>query len=292
MRGTAALTALVGLVSLTSIGSAHELCEGFVPENDLNISVEMQTLLGGGTTEREFHSVLDRLEKIYAPAVSRIGGRLEIVRRWSDGTVNAFATRIGSTYRITMYGGLARHKEMNADGFALVACHELGHHFGGAPKLSSPNSWWVSNEGQSDYFAGLRCLRILWPARENARFVANNRIDEFLARTCKRVWTRADEQNLCMRIGSAGKTTSFMFRLLNGEKTKARFDTPDPNRVSSTYDSHPAAQCRLDTYFQAGLCVHNTREPLSNRDVRVGTCTESAGHRFGNRPRCWYGERY
>lgn len=40
---------------------------------------------------------------------------------------------------------------MTRDGLALVICHELGHHFGGAPKSTVPLKKWNSYKGQVDY---------------------------------------------------------------------------------------------------------------------------------------------
>ena len=72
-------------------------------------------------------------------------------------TVNANASQRGRTWIVNMYGGLARRPEITPDGFAMVLCHELGHHMGGFPFVSG----WAANEGQSDLFATLSCGRIL-----------------------------------------------------------------------------------------------------------------------------------
>jgi len=47
--------------------------------------------------------------------------------------VNAYASvdKQGQQF-IHMFGGLARHPLMTEDAFLLVACHEFGHHYGGA----------------------------------------------------------------------------------------------------------------------------------------------------------------
>lgn len=286
-----AIMAIFAGLSL-SFQTHNELCEGFLPENDLKIPIAIQMLQGGGLSEGQFNSVLDRLQSIYGPIISAQGGSFDISRQWSNNTVNASAQRFGSTYRINMYGGLARHPEMNADGFALVACHEVGHHLGGAPKTGGWFNNWASNEGQSDYFAGLQCLRRMWPAEENSKFVEQNDIDPFLLQTCHEAWREVDEINLCTRIGSAGMVVTSLFRALREEEGRPQFNTPDPSRVSRTDHSHPGTQCRLDTYFQGGLCTKRFDEGLSDTDVRQGTCVESQGFQIGIRPRCWYGESY
>lgn len=142
----------------------HRLCSGFLPPNDRRIPVPAPSAMGeaagevSGMTQKQFNEVLDLVQKIYAPEVAAHGGELRIERLWEDATVNASASRAGGLWLLHMYGGLARHPAMTQDGFALVACHEMGHHVGGAPK----GGWlmrWASKEGQSDYYANLKCLR-------------------------------------------------------------------------------------------------------------------------------------
>ena len=156
------LTLIIALV--TVISQASFACDlhgktGILPENNLNIPVGLK-FVGGGITEAQFNRVIDRISKLYTPVVSRLGGTLSIKRNWNDGTVNAYASRSGKTWNVAMFGGLARHETVTEDGFALVVCHELGHHIGGAPKkVSYYSNSWASNEGQADYFANLKCLR-------------------------------------------------------------------------------------------------------------------------------------
>ena len=126
--------------------------EGFLPENDLKISVNAKRF--GGISEEQFNTVIDKVNDVYAPLVAQEGGTLKIVKNWTDATVNAYAQRQGTTYLVSMFGGLARHETITEDGMALVVCHEIGHHIGGAPKKTWGSAW-ASNEGQSDYFATL-----------------------------------------------------------------------------------------------------------------------------------------
>ncbi len=290
MKRTHLIGTLAAVALSLSFTNHEELCEGFLPENDLKISSELQLLTGGGITEAEFNAELNKIQSVYGPIIQSKGGKLEISRQWTNDTVNASAQRVGSSYRINMYGGLARHAEMNADGFLLVACHEIGHHLAGAPKIGGWMSNWASNEGQSDYFAGLQCLRRIWTPKENALFVRENQIDSFLMGKCRDAWSAVDDVNMCARVGSAGMIVTALFRALREENGRPHYSTPDPRRVSKTSHSHPATQCRLDTYFQGGLCTKRFDEDLSDTDVARGTCVERDGYTLGIRPRCWYGE--
>jgi hypothetical protein len=85
----------------------------------------------------------------------------------------------------------------------------------------------------------------------------------------------------------AGKSVADLFSDL-GREPITKFETPDTKVVTRTNDSHPRAQCRLDTYYQGSLCDVNMNEDVSQKDEVQGTCHPSLGHRLGNRPLCWF----
>lgn len=275
------------LLGMSALPAAASDCDGFVPENDMNIPVDSP--MARGITEAQFNKVLDIVQKIYGPVVASQGAELVINRKWTDGTVNAYAQQSGNKYMISMFGGLARHETITQDGFALVACHELGHHLGGAPKKASYwGSSWASNEGQSDYYANLKCLRKVFSDPESKSFTAMSSGDELAIKNCQATFSDPDEANLCIRGAMAGKSVAFLFKALRNETVDPSFDTPDPNVVSSIQDAHPATQCRMDTYLQGSLCTRPVDSALSNSDPAVGTCTRSDGFATGYRPLCWY----
>lgn len=277
----------IGLFGSTaSFTPTQHLCDGFLPKNDLKIPVSIRQV--GGITRAQFDQVLDRVEKYYVPVVKAKGANLSVNRLWEDDTVNASADQSGSTWNLNMYGGLARYPTINMDGYTLVACHEMGHHIGGAPKVSGWWNEWASNEGQSDYYATLNCMRFLFTEQENADFVAKNTIDPVLEQSCGTTYTTQADKNLCMRSGMAGMNVSSTFRDLGKQTAMPKFNTPDPSQVGQTDDEHPATQCRLDTYYQGALCVHDMATQPDDRDVNVGTCTAHNGQSIGLRPRCWY----
>lgn len=282
---------ILSALTLTLSGATsrnQNLCSGFLPENTLYIPVTDRQ--AGGLTESEFNQVLDQIEQFYTPIIAAKGGHLRVNREWSNGTVNASANQSGSTWVINMYGGLARHPAINKDGFMLVACHEIGHHLGGAPKIASwwGGADWATNEGGADYFASLRCMRYMFHEADNADFVRNTTIPDILRTKCEETYDTQAEENLCMRIGMAGFVGASLFQTLHNNPNPLDFGTPDKNIVSRTDDDHPAPQCRLDTYYQGGICHHDMSVALSDTDPRQGTCNESTGQRDGIRPRCWY----
>jgi hypothetical protein len=289
-------TLLMGATA-TNLQTSNELCEGFAPPNDRKIPALFFDASQGGITEIEFNSVLDRLQSLYAAEIRSHGGELVINRLWDDSTVNASAEQKNGQWILNMYGGLARHKETTKDGFALVACHEMGHHLGGSPKYKK--SWfpwggssWASNEGQSDYYAVLKCLRRYF-AEDSSSFVIENKIltgdvDPLVDSRCREMFNNTDDQNFCIRNSYAGLSTARLLNDLNNGKTAPNFNTPDNSVVKTTNDSHPAAQCRLDTYFSGSTCTVTVSEKLSDTDYRPGTCYDGNTHKFGLRPRCWF----
>ncbi len=275
-------------VALTLSGSvlacSEDGKEGFLPENDLYIPVG--TKMKGGLTEAQFNAVIDKIEAIYAPIVSNMGGNLKIARKWDDGTVNANATRLGG-WNVNMYGGLARHATITEDGFALVLCHEIGHHLGGAPKVGMILNRWASNEGQSDYFATLKCLRNAFVNDNNKAIAKKLKAPETLVNACAKAWPNKDDAALCVRNGMAGASVAGLFAALRS-KPEAKFETPDTTVVTKTNDAHPAHQCRLDTYFAGALCEVAQNEDVSQKDEVKGTCHATLGHTSGLRPLCWF----
>jgi len=271
---------------------------GFVPENDLYIPANAKGIKGGLTKE-QFDRAIDKVETLYAPIVSSMGGTLQIERNWDDGTVNAYASQSGKTWKVAMFGGLARHETITEDAMSLVVCHELGHHIGGAPKKggstsggwwggSTSTSSWASNEGQADYFANLKCLRHVFLHDNNIAIVSKMTVPAIVTEKCnKSTKGNAEDNAICVRASMAGKSVSDLFSVL-GKLPDTKFDSPDSAVVSHTDDNHPKAQCRLDTYFNGSLCDISMNEDVSQKDETKGTCNTSTGQKIGIRPLCWF----
>lgn len=273
--------ALMGM----SAPSVKELCHGFVPENDLWISADLEGV--AGIDEATFNAVITKVENHYRGIISAKGGNLSVRRLWSDGTVNASAQQMFGYWIVNMYGGLARHETITADGFALVMCHEVGHHIGGAPKISTGLPW-ASNEGQSDYFANLKCLRSIWWNDDNVQIVKEMEVEPFVERKCSETFSSDNEAAICMRGAMAGRSVANLFQALREEPEAPQFDSPDPKVVHRTDDRHPGTQCRLDTYLQGSICKESHLTDVTNTSPHTGTCTTTNGFDEGHRPHCWY----
>ena len=268
--------------------SVKALCRGIAPENDMYIGVNDRR--ASGINKETFDAVLDQVDAYYRPILDRMGKNLVIKRNWTDGTVNAYAEQIENTWQISMFGGLARHQYTTRDSFAMVACHEMGHHMGGAPKYGGGIDW-ASNEGQSDYYAALKCMRFIFSGDDNEKIISKGSVDPLVEKQCRLSFSTPPEQALCIRTSMAGRNLSWLLNDLSGSVKKPSFNKPDTKKVSQTYDDHPKAQCRLDTYFNASVCTVSADIPVSHTDYRPGTCIENAPSKdqlSGKRPRCWF----
>lgn len=281
---------LVAMIATTLSFSQAFACDvhgksGFAPENNLQIAVGDKA--ANNMTKELFLDAISRVSTVYAPIVKSKGGNLVMNNRWDDNTVNASAQQSGSTWQVNMYGGLARHPLVTVDGFMMVVCHELGHHIGGAPRKGGFGSAWASNEGQSDYWAGLKCMRRVLEKEDNIAVVAKMDIDAEATAKCQQIYKSESEIALCQRISMAGKSLAMLLGELGGN-SNVKFTTPDTSKVSRTNDNHPQAQCRLDTYFQGTLCDKDILDDVDGKDALKGVCLKKDGFELGMRPLCWY----
>ena len=254
--------------------------------------------MGANMTEEEFNLIIDEAVEVYEPIIDGVhGGNLRFNRRWSDSTVNASASQFFGSWTVNMYGGLARRPEVTPDGFALVVCHELGHHLAGYPFSGS----WAANEGQSDYFATLSCAREMWSDDLELNASFRETIEDYPKALCDSVWETEETQNLCYRSMEAGKSLADLLSALR-DQTVA-YDTPDESVVSRTNNAHPDGQCRLDTYMAGALCAaewdvnvipgkdlgsrRNSAE--AEEESAAFTCTRALDElEVGVRSLCWF----
>lgn len=273
---TTLVLVLVGCGS--SIGLAKTT---FMEENDL---YKEDTMFLSNMQENEFYDILNEVQGQFGWISQQTGMRLEITGEWDNSEVNAYANVEGNVRKVVIYGGLARRPEITYDGLSLVVCHEVAHHLAGFPFYQGA---WASNEGNSDYFSTLACGRLLWngKAAENAEFAAI--VPPYPKSLCDKVWSGEGDRNLCYRSMVAGKSLGNLLARLGGGTVN--YETPDRRIVAKTSDSHPQAQCRLDTYMQGSLCTGTWRHgaiPRTEQQAFASSCPSNRW--FGYRPKCWF----
>lgn len=285
----------------------HPATEGikhwFLPENQLHLEVPV---IQNDMTQEQFQKTIDDIKSLYCPIFESYGAGCDISGEWESTIVNAYAMRYDGNWVIALYGGLARRHELSPDGFAAVACHEVGHHIAGfAFKSFVLGDNWAATEGQSDYFAAHACLPELW--RDETLINASFRSQALpLAKAkCDSVWTRLDDQNLCYRITSAVQTVALMIARSSGRFPDPKISTPSETEVAETFEGHPVPQCRLDTQIAAALCPipfdftkipgdglgQSNRSLAAEIDSTNTTCHRARGYNASARPRCWFAPR-
>lgn len=247
-----------------------ELFATIVPPNNLYIPVDLK---GSYTTELEFNKVIDTVANLYTDS------KIQVYKFWEDGTVNAYAEDIMGIKSVNFFGGFARLPEMTEDAFALVVCHEYGHHLGGAPRKNGNYSSWASAEGQADYFAVTKCLK-----RYFELMPLGQAIEEL--EQCE----NADDRQLCSRIAITGERLAQIFHMVEGNPNEGpSLMTPSQHMVEKTNkDQYPSNQCRTDTYLAAALCTVSTTSKTHPFFAEIGQCHSKNGDTEGLRPRCWF----
>ena len=249
----------------------------FMPVNNL---YEEDGFIDNGMNQEMFNSIILEVENYYAPIVNKFGGTLIINKLWDDSTVNAQAYQDGKTWYVDMFGGLARRPEITPDGFAMVVCHEVGHHLAGFPYVAD----WAANEGQSDYWALHACAKNIWYNQA----IEITKLDPYAKELCDKY---ADGSNQCYRSMNASFSLATLLGALNNKKVN--FNTPDKTKVNKTNNSHPKAQCRLDTYVSGILCDvkwDDYEMPTTEKESMKYLCSNknTTSYDIKARPQCWF----
>lgn len=300
--------------TLVTKPAAKTACN-FFPPNNLKFPIRPS----GQINEMTFNRVLQVVQQVYAPLFQRAGHPpLQMLSRWQSDDVNAFAqicnepNLLGTPdypnecYRmrtannvvtplsiVVLFGGLARHPLMSAEGLVLVACHEIGHHLGGYPRYGN-NTDWASTEGQSDYFATTKCARNVFAALGgNAQWAAAAPIPLDVRVQCQASFPQSAEQAaICMRSAVGGLALARVLQTAKGQDPRVvDFSHRDLSQVPTTFEGHPAAQCRLDTYYAGSVCQVSPNEAFAPNNPRTGACHATRFENRGPRPNCWYHER-
>lgn len=281
MKTLRSLTLILTLVS-ASLTKAFAV----VPENDLHIPPlvvkDFETV-----SEHDFNTVTRILHKIYTPAIKEKGNVTFVMNAdWQDDTVNAYATREVDTWTVHIAGGIARAKGMTKESLALIVCHEIGHHLGGAPRTFLYEGW-PSAEGQADYWATSKCLKNYYNELRNEEVVLNDGIPDKVIKDCSAVYKNVSELKICLRSMLATIHFGHFLNHLPDAKVPVSIDASDSRIVKGTNtNDYPRPQCRIDTLYQGALCPVGSNVATSESDAKIGHCNDV--NRPGSRPRCWY----
>lgn len=248
---------LILLSALIMSAPAIAATSCFPPGHKMGRSID---IAADAISHANFNKAIDKVYNHYAPIVKAKGYNLVFNRAWDDDTVNSDTDTEGRDWVINSYGGLARWPGMNTiAAYAFVACHELGHHMGGAPLFSDSGPWGGGGpavEGEADYWAAKECMKAIGYSMST--------------------------------IVAGGTSLADVLADLGGEPkpSKTKIDT---SVVRRTYEDHPESQCRLDTYLNGAACP--MRGVMSESNPRVNSCygyPTKKTYAIGDRPRCWF----
>lgn len=209
----------------------------------------------------------------------------------SDGDPHAF--RLQDFRGIAITKGFLENKKLTADGQIMTLCHEIGHHFGGAPKKSktatqilfqketSPFSW-SSAEGQADYYAAAKCAKLVFGFDALSLQPLAKDTPPIVRNLCDQAYNQEIEQRICYRINIAGLN---MLESYNTERETFSFSLKAA--VLKEYglvEGHSNKQCRLDTILAGSLCKMPATAKPDDQDPDNNYCLDN----ISRRPRCWY----
>ena len=96
---------LVTAVGLLLCFSALTTKASILPPNHLDVYDDHVVK---NITEKDFNEISDHIVAMWQPIAKLHGADLVVEKRWNDSTVNAYANQSGKTWKVTMFGGLAR----------------------------------------------------------------------------------------------------------------------------------------------------------------------------------------
>lgn len=234
-------------------------------------------------SESEFIETLKKVESTYREDVKKVGLNLIVDGEYQNETQNAYTTRLGKNQVIKVFGGVAKIGMISADAISFVTCHELGHTLGGNPTNTTGSNFY-SLEGQSDYFASVKCFKRINRNEDNETLIKNLNVPFSIRASCNEQFRgEANEAALCIRTSLTGVEVANWMAILGSVGTSS-IDRKDPTVVTSTKLGFPSNQCRLDTFLAGALCKPQTfgDDPTKPND---GFCESNE---IGARPLCWF----
>jgi hypothetical protein len=238
-------------------------------------------------SEGERQTIFQRFQAIFAQEISSHGGRLELNEK-EDMDFAAFAWRSPTgAFAVEMNKGVRYHKLITKDIYAMIACHEMGHHLGGLPLKKE--SAWAAVEGEADYFANLKCMRRYFEILPTMEQLAVPQPPDLTDR-CRSSFQQDIEVRACIySLHTARQLGAILYDLEGLRGAQPSFDVPDSTIALETLDMHPSTQCRLDTFRAGALCSVPWAENLSFNDRSEGACNPRRQPEQ-SRPTCWFND--
>jgi len=216
--------------------------------------------------QNEFNSSINEVVKHFEKKHSLT---FEVDKRWDSDTPNMGVSKRNERLSLTIHGGYARLKGLNSEGFKIALCHEMGHIFGGSPRVQPTGKY--SSEGQSDYFAP-SCFKELNAGKNNKDFLKGKTLTPFIKKSCQKYNGR--EELLCQRTMLAIHSDMEGFRdLPNHNETFSMEEIDSTIAQYTNFNDYPNYQCRINTLVAGALelerprCWYNPNNHEINQDI-------------------------
>jgi hypothetical protein len=236
---------ILGLCSIVSVayGDSYK----FAPENDAWIE-DCISCESSQVTQEIFERIADVGLESYSEEIAQRRERLIVKKDWTNSQVNAYAQRSqpeGGAVTIALYGGLARRKEIDARGMAIVFCHEANHlyplwnnYWDGAEDLR------MGSEGAADTGATTLCFNRL--AEKIPELLVDEEFEPFINEKC-------GDDFVCKNSLAGGKQLANLLSAL-GRGPQLEFKDMAMEKVSKTISKgYPRVECRLTSYVYGSL---------------------------------------
>lgn len=233
--------AFVGVLFASCVAQAATF-QTFAPENDA-WKQDCLTCEGAGVTQELFEKIADVGLETYSQEVMERKEYLTVKKDWGNSQVNAYARRTepeGGQVEIALFGGLARRKEIDGRGMAIVFCHEANHlyplwenYWDGSEDIR------MGSEGAADTGATTLCFDRM--AEKIPELIVDEEFEPFINEKC-------GDNLVCKNSLAGGKQLANLLSAL-GRGPKLEFKDMAMEKVSKTISyGYPRVECRLTSY--------------------------------------------
>lgn len=244
--------------------------------------------------EKRFHQIIDRITGLFADEVRLRGSKLKVIKDWKSKEQNAYALQTSTDWEVHVLGGYYRHKDITDEGLAEVVCHELGHHLAGAPYKMfqsglGPSFGWASTEGQADYWGFSVCLKKYFEAYPEEVKIK----DKFAKDKCDKNYDEEADRDTCYHLSNAALSSATMLESFSSDPVTNFSQKTDSRVTNINSSSHPATQCRYDTYIAGALCQvedpnRTSVDPADFSNILCANKNQKEITYTNNRPKCWF----
>jgi hypothetical protein len=230
----------------------------------------------GSLSQDDFNQVIDRVESFYF--YNRHQEKIEVQRFWETQGEHDCAIRFPyltlerPVVKIT--GAVAQYAGMSLDAFAILVCHEFGHHLADGPRIGSGHFVsWSSAEGEADYWATAECLKHYLRDQESPVDLNEFSLPADAAEKCQKNFPKSDERETCYRSVHAILALKSYFEESGSKIDLERHAPKTVGLVRRFRRDLYRDQCRIETFLAGAYC-----------NQKDASCDSGDGAR----PDCWY----